>query len=83
MADFLANVAIRLDDITLSDVTNVEVKIRPTIPKNICSWQVFNDDKALLRFLHCIDEFENQEINFQNFVEIINGKEALMGKEVI
>jgi len=83
MADFLANVAIRPDDITLSGVTNVEVKIRPAVPENICSWQVFNDDRDLLKFLHCIDEYENQEIDFQAFVETIDGKETLVGKEII
>ncbi|HEX4849368.1 MAG TPA: hypothetical protein VFV08_01115 [Puia sp.] len=83
MADFLANVAIRLDDITLSGVTDIEVKIRPAIPENICSWQVFNDDRDLLKFLHCIDEYENQEIDFHAFVETIDGKETLVGKEII
>jgi len=82
-ADFLANVAIRPDDITLSDVTNVEVKLRPAVPDNVCSWQEFDDDKDLLRFPYCIDEYENQEMDFQNFVEVVDGKETLLGKELI
>lgn len=35
MADLLANVAIKLDDISFSGVSNVEVQNRPFIPNNI------------------------------------------------
>lgn len=38
MADFLANVALRKDDITLARVSQIEFKTRPAVPNNIYSW---------------------------------------------
>lgn len=48
MVDFLANVALKGNPITLVGIYKVEVKTRPSIPNNIYSWQVFNDDDDFL-----------------------------------
>ena len=45
MVDFLANVAIKPDDISFAGVSKVEVHNRPSIPINIENWKVFEDDK--------------------------------------
>lgn len=44
MADFLANVALKRDDMTLVGVSQIEFKMRLVVPDNIYSWKVFNDD---------------------------------------
>lgn len=62
MAEFLVSVALKIYDITLARISKVEMKTRPSIPNNICNWKAFNDDDDLLKFLHCMDEYENQEI---------------------
>ena len=53
MADLLANIAIKLDDITFVGISKVEIQTRPSIPNNVHNWQVFEDDKDILRFLNC------------------------------
>jgi len=83
MANFLANIALKRDDITLADITEVEFKTRPTVLDNIHNWQVFNDDMDLIKFLHCVDQYEAQEIDFNAFVEEVDGKETLFGQEIV
>jgi len=36
----------------------IEVKHRPSIPDNVKSWQVFEDDEQIQNFLHLTGEFE-------------------------
>ena len=43
----------------------MEIKFRPSIPDNVDHWQVFNDDKQLLRFIHNLQEFEDCKISYQ------------------
>ncbi|XP_059066710.1 uncharacterized protein LOC131857937 [Cryptomeria japonica] len=83
MVDPLANIALRPEDITFAGISKVEVQTRSSICDNIESWQVFNDDDGILRFLHCVDEYENQEIDFSSFVQRVDDKETTFGKEVI
>ena len=83
MADLLANVALNPIDITFSHLSQMETLVRPSVPDNIENWQVFDDEKEILRFLTCTDEFSDLQINFNDFVETFDGKESLFGKEVI
>lgn len=50
MEYFLANIALKRDDITLVRVSQVEFKTRPTILDNIYSWKFFNGDTDLIKF---------------------------------
>jgi len=44
---------------------------------------VFDSDADIINFLHCADYYENQEIDFNAFVEEHDGKETLFGQEVV
>jgi hypothetical protein len=44
----------------------IQVKYRPSIPDNVKSWKVFEDDVELTRFLAVIDEFANLQIDQEN-----------------
>ncbi|GLJ21637.1 hypothetical protein SUGI_0402860 [Cryptomeria japonica] len=65
MADFLANVALKNDDATLTGISTVEIKSRPAIPDNVYNWQVFADDEDILReivFGNDLVQLETNEI---------------------
>lgn len=83
MADFLANISLKENDITLTGISEIKVKIRPCVPDNVYNWQVFQDDVDLLRFLQCVDQYQSQVITFNDYVENINGKETLFGQVVV
>lgn len=83
MADFLANVALKSGDITLVGMSQVEIKSRPSILDNIYNWKVFEDDDDILKFIQCIDRYETKEIDFNAFVEVIDGKDTDFGDEVV
>lgn len=83
MADFLANVALKVNDITLKGVSEMEIKVRPSVLDNLYNWQVFHDDNDLLKLLHYVDHYQAQAINFSDFVEMTDGKETLLGQEII
>ena len=53
MADLLANIAIKLNDVTFAGLSKVEVQTRPSVPDNVQNWQVFEDHSDILRFLNC------------------------------
>lgn len=38
---------------------------------------MFNDDKGLINFLQCVDKYEAQEIDFNDFVKNGYGKETI------
>jgi ribonuclease HI len=44
----------------------IEVKHRPTVPDNIKYWNIFEDDKQVVRFLQMTDEFSNTNIDEEN-----------------
>lgn len=81
--DFLANIALRQYDVTMANISEVEIKVRPSIPDNVYNWQVFEDDDDLVKFLQCIDKYDAQEIDFNAFVENVDGKDMVFGKEVV
>ncbi|XP_059066682.1 receptor-like protein EIX2 [Cryptomeria japonica] len=76
MVDLLANIALRPEDISFAGILKIGVQMRPSVPNNIESWQVFNDDDDILKFLHCVNEYENSA-----FVQTIDDKETIFGKE--
>jgi hypothetical protein len=45
------------------DSYEINIKHRPSIPENIKHWQVFEDDQQLQKFLECIDEFSESQID--------------------
>jgi hypothetical protein len=51
----------------------VEVSFRPFVLDNIGSWQVFEDDRHILNFLNCANEFTDHTID-----EIQEGEEVPM-----
>lgn len=63
--DLLANVSSRLlpPKGFIIDNFYVELFFRPSIPDNVTSWRVFDDDKQLLQFLHSEDTFKDQVID--------------------
>lgn len=83
MVDFLANIALKENELTLASIFEIEIKAIPSIPNNIYNWQVFEDDDDSLKFLQCIDQSESQEIDFNDFVEKVDEKDTVFGKEVV
>ena len=83
MADLLANIAIKPDDVTFVVLSKVEVQTRPSVPDNVQNWQVFEDDKDILRFLNCENVLLGQEIDFVAYVDNIDGKDIIFGQEVV
>ncbi|XP_059066389.1 uncharacterized protein LOC131067837 [Cryptomeria japonica] len=83
MAGFLANVALKENDVTLNGISEVEIKVRPFISNNLYNWKIFQDDANLLNLLQCVDHYEAKAINFNDFVERTNDKETLFGQQII
>jgi ribonuclease HI len=65
--DILANVASKLLPVDgLSPSTfSVELLFRPSIPNNITSWRVFEDDQQIINFLHMEETFQGAVIDEQ------------------
>jgi ribonuclease HI len=82
-ADLLANVASKLlpaDGLSPSTFS-VELLFRPSVPNNITSWRVFEDDQQIINFLHMEETFRGAVIdeqthddNLRNFTVIPNPK---------
>lgn len=83
LVDFMANLAVKHNDIPLDDITQVEIKARPFVPDNVKSWQAFDDDKDLLRFLFCEDQYADHQIDWNGLVEDKDGIETILGQEVL
>lgn len=83
LANIMANLAVRQIDLPFNEVIQVQMKYRPSIPDNVQNWQVFEDDKDLIRFLTCEEDYENQIIDWNGCVEENDGKETLFGKEIV
>jgi len=64
LADELAVAAttFQLSDELINDKIKMEVIFRPSVPDNSEHWQVFNDEKQVIRFLNILDEFEDFRI---------------------
>jgi hypothetical protein len=45
----------------------IEFKHRPTIPNNVKYWQLFEDDKQIIKFLQMKEEYENVQIDEEIF----------------
>lgn len=41
MEDFLASVALKENDVTLNGVSEVEIKVKPSVPDNLYNRQIF------------------------------------------
>jgi hypothetical protein len=63
--DLLVNVASRLipSNRLMPDTFSVELLYRPSIPDNITSWRVFDNDQHIIRFLHLKDTFKDSVID--------------------
>jgi ribonuclease HI len=82
-ADLLANVASKLlpaDGLSPSTFS-VELLFRPSVPNNITSWRVFEDDQQIINFLHMEETFQGAVIdeqthdeNLRDFTVIPNSK---------
>jgi ribonuclease HI len=49
----------------LSGQGKMEVIFRPSIPDNVDHWQVFNDDKQILRFMNNLQEFSGFRVGYK------------------
>lgn len=83
VADLLANIAVKPNDMSYVGISKVEVKTRPYVPDNIKNWNFFDNDDDILRFLNCVGDYEIKAIEFGAFVENIDGKDTIFGNEVI
>ncbi len=79
MVDLLDNIIVKPDDITFSGISKIETQTRPSILDNVHNWQVFEDDKDILRFLNCENMLSRQDIHYAAYVENINGKDTIFG----
>ena len=79
MADLLPKIEIKPDDITFAGMSKIEIQTRPSVPDNVQNWQVFKDDKDILRFLNCEHMLSGQEIDCPAYVENIDGKDTIFG----
>lgn len=73
----VAATTFQLSDELINDKIKMEVIFRPSVPDNLEHWQVFNDEKQVIRFLNSLDEFEDFQIDseedgFLNHEHIIN-----------
>jgi ribonuclease HI len=66
-ANELAVVAstLQLPDSLLDENISVEVIFRPSVPDNMNHWQVFDDDKQVIKFLTHMHEFSDFGINMK------------------
>lgn len=83
MADLLANIAIKPNEVTFTGLSKVDIQTRPIVPNNVQNWQEFDSDKDILKFLNCEDQFSRQEIDFAALVEIIDGKDTIFGNQIV
>ena len=83
MADLLENVAIKPQEVSFAGISQIELQNRPSIPDNIQHWQLFEDDKDIVNFLLNEDKYHGQELDCNDLVETIDGKETIFGQEVI
>ena len=83
MADLLANVAIKTNDDSFFGISTIEVQSRPSIPNNVENWQVFEDDNDILKFILSEGMYDSQELDCNDFVEVIDGKETFFGQEIL
>lgn len=83
MANFLANVALKNEDVTLTGVSIVEVKARPTILDNVYIWQVFADDDDILRFIQFIYDYDGQKIDCNALVEVVDDRETVFRNDMV
>ena len=67
LADKLAIAASTLQpsDKMINGNGKMEINFRPPIPNNVDHWQVFNNDKQLLRFIHNLQQFEGCKTSYQ------------------
>jgi hypothetical protein len=49
----------------------------------VYNWQVFESDEDILNFIQCVDNYDSQVIDFNNLIEVIDGKETIFGNEIL
>jgi hypothetical protein len=54
---------LQLPDNLIDENISVEVIFRPSMPNNVDHWQVFDDDKQVIKFLTHIHEFSDLGIS--------------------
>ena len=83
MEFFLENIAIKQNDVIFICLSKLELQTRPSFLVNVQNWQVFEDDRDILKFLNCEDQFCGQEIDYAAFVKTIDGKDAVFSNEFV
>jgi len=43
----------------------MEVNFRPSVPDNVNHWQVFRDDKQILKFIHNVQKFSGCKVGYK------------------
>jgi ribonuclease HI len=59
----VATSTFQLPDSLIDENISVEVIFRPSVPDNVNHWQVFDDDKQVIKFLTHMHEFSDSDIN--------------------
>ena len=83
MVELLENVVIKPKEMSFAGISQMEVQNRPSILENIENWQVFEDDKDILNFMLSEDKYHGQEMDCNDLIETINGKETIFGQEIM
>jgi hypothetical protein len=67
LADSLAVVASTLQPFKdlMKGEGKLEIIFRPLVPDNVDHWQVFRDDKQILRFIHNVQEFSDFNVSYK------------------
>ena len=66
LADSLAIVASNFKvPLDVKVAYNVQIKHRTSIPDNIKHWQVFEDNREIKKFLECMEEFYDVQIDLE------------------
>jgi hypothetical protein len=67
LADSLAVMASTLQpsEDLMKEEGKLEIIFRPSVPDNVDHWQVFRDDKKILRFIHNVQEFSDFNVSYK------------------
>ena len=83
--DLLANTASRL--ILPKGLSpqnfSIELMYRPSIPENVTSWKVFDDDHQIFDFLSAQNTFEGMAIDEADHEKFLSGPSNIIPKSVI
>ena len=83
--DLLANTTSRLipPEGLYPQTFSIELKYRPSIPDNVTSWKVFDDDRQILDFLSAQTTFEGMAIDEADHEKSLSDPSNIIPKSII